>query len=46
MMYRSLSISVPSVIQANFMCRAFSQENFVHIQYRTGWLEKFLSGRR
>ena len=42
-MYRSVSISVPSVIQANSMCREFSQENFVHIQYRAGWLEKFFS---
>ena len=45
MMYRSLSISVPSEIQANCKCRAFSQETFVQAQYRTGCLEKFFSGR-
>jgi hypothetical protein len=43
MTYRSASISVPSVTQANSMCRAFSQETFVQNQYLTGWEEKFFS---
>ena len=43
MMYRSVSISVPSVVQASCMCRAFSHETLVQAQYRTGCLEKFFS---
>src|SRR5208282_3292293 len=43
MMYRSVSINVPSVIQANCRCRAFSHETFVQAQYLTGWEEKFFS---
>ena len=43
MMYRSVSANVPSVIQANCMCRAFSQETLVQAQYLTGCLEKLFS---
>src|SRR5579859_352818 len=43
MTYRSVSISVPRVIQANCMCRAFSHDTRVHAQYRTGCLEKLRS---
>lgn len=43
MTYRSVRISVPSVIQANSMCLVLSLLTCVHIQYRTGCLEKCLS---
>ncbi|SHS91794.1 Uncharacterised protein [Mycobacteroides abscessus subsp. abscessus] len=43
MMYRSVRIRVPSVIQANSMCLVFSLLTWVQIQYRTGCLEKCLS---
>ncbi len=42
-MYRSVSIRVTRVIQANCKCRALRQATLLHTQYRTGCLEKCLN---